>query len=98
MLSRIFTKKQTCVRSFSTRLRNYINGEWVDAPVTMVQTNPATCELVSEIPETPKDQFDLAVHSAREAFKTWGQTSAMHRIRYMLKYQQLLRDNMDRLA
>jgi len=98
MLSRIFTKKQTCVRSFATKIQNYINGEWMDAPIAYQQYNPATCELASEIPETPKDQFDLAVHSAREAFKTWGQTSAMHRIRYMLKYQQLLRDNMDELA
>jgi malonate-semialdehyde dehydrogenase (acetylating)/methylmalonate-semialdehyde dehydrogenase len=87
-------------RSFgsSTRLKNYINGKWVDAPIMYTQTNPATCELVSEIPETPKDQFDLAVNSAEVAFKTWSQTSVMHRARFMMKYQQLLRDNMDRLA
>jgi malonate-semialdehyde dehydrogenase (acetylating)/methylmalonate-semialdehyde dehydrogenase len=87
-------------RSFgsSTRLKNYINGKWVDAPIMYTQTNPATCELVSEIPETPKDQFDLAVNSAEVAFKNWSQTSVMHRARFMMKYQQLLRDNMDRLA
>jgi len=82
----------------STRLKNYINGEWIDAPIAYTQTNPATCELVSEIPETPKDQFDLAVSSAETAFKTWSQTSVMHRARFMMQYQQLLRDNMDRLA
>ena len=35
-----------------------------------------------------------AVDAAKEAFKTWSQTTVMARQQYMLKYQQLIKDNM----
>lgn len=35
-----------------------------------------------------------AVNAAKEAFKSWSQTAVMARQQYMLKYQQLLKDNM----
>ena len=85
-------------RGFANKLKNYINGEWVEAPTGFKVYNPASCELVTEIPQTPKVQFDLAVNSASKAFKTWGQTNVMARARYMIQYQQLLRKNLDRIA
>lgn len=35
-----------------------------------------------------------AVDAAKEAYKTWSQTTVMARQQYMLKYQQLIKDNM----
>lgn len=35
-----------------------------------------------------------AVDAAKEAFKNWSQTTVMARQQYMLRYQQLIKDNM----
>lgn len=35
-----------------------------------------------------------AVDAAKEAFKSWSQTTVMARQQYMLRYQQLIKDNM----
>lgn len=39
-----------------------------------------------------------AVDAAKDAFKSWSQTTVMFRQQYMLKYQQLIKDNMKRLS
>ena len=42
--------------------------------------------------------MDEAVAAAKEAFKEWSQVSVSNRMRYMLKYQALIRDNTEWLA
>ena len=51
----------------------FINGEWVNSSNgVMVKTYaPYNNELLSEFPDASKSDVDLAVKSAKEAFKTW---------------------------
>ena len=60
--------------------------------------NPATQEVVAQVPFATREELDLAVADAKEAFKTWRNTGQGARMRVMLKLQQLLRENTGKLA
>ena len=60
--------------------------------------NPATQEVVARVPFCTLDEVDAAIENANEAFKTWRNTSLAARMRIMLKFQQLVRDNTKELA
>ncbi|MDQ0243546.1 malonate-semialdehyde dehydrogenase (acetylating)/methylmalonate-semialdehyde dehydrogenase [Bacillus fengqiuensis] len=87
---------QTAVQT----VKNYINGEWVDALTTKTEPvyNPATGEVIAEVPLSTKEDVDKAVQAADEAFQTWSQVAVPKRARILFKYQQLLVDNWDELA
>lgn len=86
-------------RSVSTT-KLFINGEFRDSKTNdwIDIHNPATNEVVSRVPKSTPDEMNEAVETAKEAFKSWSQTPVMGRQQYMLKYQQLIKDNMKRLA
>jgi malonate-semialdehyde dehydrogenase (acetylating) / methylmalonate-semialdehyde dehydrogenase len=60
---------QTIVKT----LKNYIGGEWVEAFTTKTEPvyNPATGEIIAEVPLSTKEDVDKAVQAADKAFKTW---------------------------
>ena len=60
--------------------------------------NPATQEIVARVPFATLEEVDRAVTAAKEAFRAWRNTSLVQRMRIMLKFQQLLRENTARLA
>jgi malonate-semialdehyde dehydrogenase (acetylating)/methylmalonate-semialdehyde dehydrogenase len=60
--------------------------------------NPANQEIVGRVPFATQQELDLAVASAKNAFKTWRNSSLSSRMRIMLKFQQLIRENMAPLA
>lgn len=66
--------------------------EWRDV------INPATQEVVASVPFATQEELDMAVASAKKAFKTWRNVSLSNRMRIMLKFQQLIRDNVAPLA
>ncbi len=55
------------------RLKNYINGEWVDAGTGeyFETTNPATGAVIAEAPIASRNDVEAAIGAAYEAFKTW---------------------------
>ena len=83
-----------------TKLRNYVNGEWVpsSSDETEIVYNPATGEALAEVPLSNKEDVEKAVSAANEAFKTWRKTPVPKRARILFKYQQLLIENYDELA
>ena len=54
----------------------------------------ATNEVITRVPEATQDEMNSAVAAAKRAFKTWSNTTALHRQQVMFKYQQLIKDNM----
>ena len=82
------------------KLLNYINGEWVESLSTQYidVPNPATGEVLAEVPLSSKEDVDLAVNSAAEAFIVWSRTPVPKRARILFKYQQLLIENYEELA
>ena len=69
------------------KISNYINGELVE-PVNgkyFDNYNPSNGTVYSLIPDSEKTDIDLAVASAKEAFKTWSKTSSQERSNTLIK-------------
>lgn len=81
-------------------LKNYINGEWVEAESTdaLEVPNPATGEVLVRVPISSKEDVDKAVIAAREAFQSWKKTPVPKRARILYKYHHLLSENHEKLA
>jgi malonate-semialdehyde dehydrogenase (acetylating)/methylmalonate-semialdehyde dehydrogenase len=66
--------------------------EWHDV------VNPATQEVLAQVPFATDDEINAAVASAKKAYKTWKNTPLATRARIMLKLQALVREHMSRIA
>ncbi|CAE6901571.1 Methylmalonate-semialdehyde dehydrogenase [acylating] [Pseudomonas marincola] len=77
-----------------------IDGKLVESKTSQWRdiVNPATQEVLARVPFATPDEMNAAVASAKEAFKTWRKTPIGARARIFLKYQQLIRENMQELA
>ncbi len=84
----------------SAALSNYIGGKWVpsESGVTEPVYNPATGEVIANVPISSKEEVDAAVRAAQEAFRTWSRTPVPRRARVLFKYQQLLVERWEELA
>ena len=82
------------------RLRNYIGGQWVDAPVPDSEPlyNPATGEVIAAVPMSDASDVDRAVQAAEAAFDAWRETPVLRRARVMFRYKQLLEEHKEELA
>eukprot|EP01134_Creolimax_fragrantissima_P006871 CFRG6871T1 len=80
--------------------KNFINGKWVESETTkwIDIRNPATNEVVSRVPCSTPAEMEEAVASAKEAFKTWKNTSVMHRQRILFELANLVREHMHDVA
>lgn len=78
----------------------FINGQFVDSKTTdwIDLRNPATNELVTRVPKCTEEEMQTAVRAAADAFHAWSQTSILTRQQSMFKLQQLIKENMTRLA
>jgi len=77
-----------------------IDGAFVESTSTEWRdvVNPATQTVLARVPFATVGEVDAAVAAAKEAFKTWRKTPIGTRARIFLKYQQLIRENMQELA
>ena len=77
-----------------------IDGKFVESTTQEWRdiVNPATQELVGRVPFATKEEVDAAVASAVKAFQTWRLTPLGARMRVMLRFQDLVRQNMKRIA
>ncbi len=82
------------------KLKNYIGGEWVDAATEayLPVENPATCDILAEVPESTAADVDKAVQAATEAFEEWRSTPILTRAQYMFRFKNLLEENFDDIA
>ena len=67
-------------------------SEWRDV------INPATQEVLAQVPFATDEELDAAVASAKKAYKSWKNTPLAARARIMLKLQALVREHMSRIA
>jgi succinate-semialdehyde dehydrogenase / glutarate-semialdehyde dehydrogenase len=78
----------------------YINGAWVgsDSGETVEVSNPATGEIVANVPRCGVAETERAVQAADEALKTWRLTTASERSRILRRWFDLMLENQDDLA
>jgi malonate-semialdehyde dehydrogenase (acetylating)/methylmalonate-semialdehyde dehydrogenase len=82
------------------KLKNWIGGQWVEASAEKYDNvyNPATEEILAEVPLSSEADVDAAVQTAKKAFESWSKTPVPKRARVLFKYQQLLVDHWEELA
>jgi malonate-semialdehyde dehydrogenase (acetylating)/methylmalonate-semialdehyde dehydrogenase len=68
------------------------SDEWQDV------VNPATQEVLAQVPFATDAEIEAAIASAKKAYKTWKNTPLATRARLMLKLQALVREHMTRIA
>merc|ERR1719278_252255 len=80
--------------------QNVIGGQWVESKTDrwIDVPNPATNQVVTRVPHSTTDEMNEAVASAKEAFKTWSKTTPLTRQQILLKYQQLIKENIKDIA
>src|SRR3984957_4244787 len=77
-----------------------LDGKFVDSRTSEWHDviNPATQEVLAQVPFATDEEISAAIASAKTAFKTWRNTPLAARARIMLKLQALVRENMTRIA
>ncbi len=77
-----------------------IDGQWVrsESDRCTPVIDPATQEVLSEVPQATEAELARAVASAQAAFQTWKEVPVPQRARLMLNYQHLLKQHHDELA
>jgi len=77
-----------------------IGGQSIDSKATkwIDVHNPATNQVVTQVPQATNHEMNEAVASAKAAYAIWGKTSPLARQQVMFKYQALIKENLDDIA
>ena len=82
------------------KILNYIDGELV-APTSgnyLDNYNPSTGKVYSLVPDSDKDDVDIAVAAAKKAFKGWSTTSKQDRSDILMKLADTIEKHFDELV
>ena len=84
----------------ATKLPNYVNGQWTESAASEWQDvmNPATGEVLAQVPLSVPAEVAAAVSAASTAFPEWRRTPPEDRIQPLFKLKQLLEEHFDDLA
>ena len=82
------------------QLANFIDGAFVPprSEAYFDDINPATAQVIAQIPDSDERDVDDAVRAANAAFPVWSRTSAAERSNLLLKLADLIEKNLDALA
>jgi malonate-semialdehyde dehydrogenase (acetylating)/methylmalonate-semialdehyde dehydrogenase len=80
-------------------LKFFVNGAWESAsgqqhPVT----NPATGEVIAQVPYATADEVDRAARGAHAAFLKWREVPVIERVQVLYRYKSLLDRHTDEIA
>ena len=81
-------------------LENYIDGEWTASQSSEIQDvhNPATGEVIGQVPFSTVEEVNRAVAAAKEAFQEWRETPPLVRARYMFRLKMAMEEHFEDLA
>jgi aminomuconate-semialdehyde/2-hydroxymuconate-6-semialdehyde dehydrogenase len=88
------------VRTEPTRIRNFVNGEFLD-PISgryLDNIEPATGQSYSEVADSDAHDVDLAVAAAERAFRDWSKKTAAERSNFLLRIAELIEGDLDKFA
>ncbi|MBN1346500.1 MAG: CoA-acylating methylmalonate-semialdehyde dehydrogenase [Phycisphaerae bacterium] len=83
-----------------TRLKNYVNGQWVDPPNagTLDIENPSSGEIVARVPLSTAEAVSQAVDAAHAAFPAWSNTPVARRCEHLFKLVGLMQDHFEEIS
>lgn len=80
------------------KLKNYINGEWVEGKDHTAVVNPATGKTIVDVPLSDETDVDKAVQTAKKAQKEWALVPAPQRAEVLFRVGSLMKERKERLA
>ncbi len=82
------------------KLTNFINGRWTDSRASEWRdvVNPATGEVLAQVPLADSAEVNQAVEDAAAAFPAWRRTPPEDRIQPLFKLKMLLEEHLDAIA
>jgi len=83
-----------------TQLKQFIGGEWVESSSgeTMEVLNPATGEVIAEVPRGTAEDVERAVAAAQKAWEEWRFKTPKDRMELLLKLADVIDENAEELA
>ncbi|CAI9770029.1 unnamed protein product [Fraxinus pennsylvanica] len=87
-------------KRYPPRVPNLIGGRFVNSQssTSIDVLNPATQQVVSQVPLSTVEEYKAAVFSAKRAFSSWRNTPVATRQRIMFKLHELIQRDIDKLA
>jgi malonate-semialdehyde dehydrogenase (acetylating) / methylmalonate-semialdehyde dehydrogenase len=82
------------------RLQNFIDGAWRSSSANQALNviNPASAEVLAEVPLSPATDVNAAVETAERAFFSWRRTPVVDRVQPLFKLKTLLEQHRDDLS
>jgi malonate-semialdehyde dehydrogenase (acetylating) / methylmalonate-semialdehyde dehydrogenase len=80
---------------------NLVGSRWrvpPDGVESLPVFNPASGEVIEQVPMSGAREVDAAVQAAAGAFAGWSRTAVMERVRLMFQFKALLEDHVEELA
>ncbi len=90
----------SAIPTTARKLKNYVGGQWIESKTTQFENvyNPATKELICQVPLSTREDLEHAAEVAQAAFEKWKKVAVPRRARILFNYQQLLSTHKDELA
>ncbi len=84
----------------SQQIPLFIEGAFIQSESDQLipVTNPATQEVIAQVPCATDTEMERAIASAKATFEVWKETPVSERARLMLRYQDLLKQHHDEIA
>jgi aminobutyraldehyde dehydrogenase len=83
-----------------TQHKHFIGGEWVESSggETMDVVNPATGEVIAEVPRGTTEDVERAVEAAKNAWTEWRSKTPKDRMELLLGLADVIDENAEELA
>jgi malonate-semialdehyde dehydrogenase (acetylating)/methylmalonate-semialdehyde dehydrogenase len=90
------TASETAVRT----IQFYTNGNWHDAPERDLHpiTNPATGQVIAQVPYATSEDVDRTARAAHAAFLKWREVPVVDRVQVFYRYKDLLEKHAAEIA
>ena len=94
------TTKPALLADQAPTVKMLLDGKFIESQTTEWHdvVNPATQQVLAQVPYATDEEIDAAIASAKKAYKTWKNTPIAARARIMLKLQALVREHMSSIA
>ena len=82
------------------RMQNYIAGKWEESSAHQMVPihNPATGQVIAEMPLSTCEEVERALSAAKAAFPAWRETPPVERARCLLRLRILMEEHLNELA
>lgn len=88
------------VKKHYGRVPNYVDGEWVTSESSRLLdvVNPATREVIAEVPLSTRAEAEEAIGAAVEAFEEWRETPPNIRVQPLFRLKTLFEEQYEKIA